>query len=87
MNDQDTLLQQVLTAQPDPTKWIRRGRGYVDWSFSQVAQYLGYTAALEYVGTMHRWHDFEARYKECELEKSYQRYKTEIQKHENEGLT
>jgi hypothetical protein len=66
-----TALQQLP---PNPTKWLKKGRGYVDWKFSEVCQYLGYTATLEYVHSMHRWHDFEAKYKECELQTTYTRY-------------
>lgn len=62
----------IITAfTPDPTKWRRVGRGYVDWKFGQVAEYLGYQAAVDYVNTMRRWHDFEAKYQDCTLNTTY----------------
>lgn len=56
---------------PDPTKWRRIGRGYIDWKFGQVAEYLGYQGAVDYVATMRRWHDFDKNYTECLLNTSF----------------
>lgn len=68
--DIDTL----QTLAPNPAKFQRKGRGYVDWKFSEVCAYLGYQAALEYVATMQRWHDFDKKYTDCELNTTYLRY-------------
>lgn len=57
----------IKNFQPDPTKFRKQGRGFVDWKFGQVAEYLGYAGAVEYVETMRRWWDFEQKYTECTL--------------------
>jgi hypothetical protein len=55
---------------PDPTKFRQHGRGYVDWRFGQVAEYLGYEGAIEYVATMRRWHDFK-KFEDCTLNQTF----------------
>lgn len=64
----------IKAFQPDPTKFRRQGRGYIDWRFGQVAEYLGYEGALAYVESMKRWHDFERNYSQCLLHTSYQAF-------------
>lgn len=73
MHDTEAI-EAIKNAQPNPQYFIRRGRGYVDWKFSEVCMYLGYAATLEYIASMHRWHDFAAKYKECLLQTTYLRY-------------
>lgn len=62
---------QIRAMQPDPTKFIRVGRGYVDWKFSQVAAYLGFEGARAYAESMRGWHDYERKYKGCLLDSTY----------------
>ena len=60
---------------PDPCKFRQHGRGYVDWKFGQVAEYLGYQGALEYVQTMQRWYNFHTAYSDCLLNTSFMAFK------------
>lgn len=62
----------IRALQPDPAKFIRWGRGFVDWKFSQVAAYLGYHAARDYAERMRRWHDYRTKYQGCTLDKTFQ---------------
>jgi hypothetical protein len=71
---EEQAIAAIQTATPNPNNFVRRGRGYVDWKFSEVALYLGYQAAEEYVATVRRWHDFETKFAECELIKSHSRF-------------
>ena len=74
MHDTEAI-QAIKNAQPNPQYFIRRGRGYVDWKFSEVCMYLGYAATLEYIASMHRWHDFEAKYSTCLLIDTHTKFK------------
>lgn len=56
----------IRAMQPDRTRFVVRRRGYVDWKFGELAAYLGYQAAGEYVETVRRWYDFE-KYRDCLL--------------------
>lgn len=74
MQEKAAAVAALQALQPNPDMFRRKGRGYVDWKFSEVCEYLGYPAALEYVHTMHRWYDFETKYRDCELQNTYLRY-------------
>jgi len=52
-------------------KFKVRRRGYVDWKFGELSEYLGFTRAREYIESVRRWHDFNAKYTDCLLETSY----------------
>lgn len=65
-------LDHIRAMQPDPSKFIRWGRGFVDWKFSQVAAYLGYAKAREYAEAMRRWHDYHSKYEGCPLDRTFQ---------------
>lgn len=69
-------LDHIRSLQPDPSKFIQWGRGYVDWKFSQVAAYLGYAKARDYAETMRRWHDYKEKYQGCPLDRTYQDFLT-----------
>lgn len=62
-----TLLKSFTS---DPSKFLVRQRGFIDYKFSELARYKGYEAAIQYAESVRRWHDFE-RYKDCLLETSY----------------
>lgn len=70
MNELEAI-QTLINAQPNPKNFIHRGRGYVDWKFSELCLYHGYQSAKEYVFTMRRWHNFETHYSNCLLETTY----------------
>ena len=49
----------------DPTRFVKKRNGYVDWTFDQVVRYRGYDAAVKVV-------DQYKGYKEnCKLRQSY----------------
>lgn len=79
MTTHDIAHLQTLT--PDPAKFIRQGRGYVDWKFSQVCAYIGYTAAVEYAQAMRRWASYERAYKGCLLDTTYATFQHHLQTH------
>ena len=72
MREKKEALAHIRSLQPDPSRFIQWGRGYVDWKFSQVAAYIGYAAARDYADTMRRWHDYQAKYQGCTLDRTYQ---------------
>lgn len=76
MTTASEALATIRALQPDPTKFIRYGRGFVDWKFSQVAAYLGYTQAREYAEAMRRWHDYRSKYQGSTLDRTYQDFLT-----------
>jgi hypothetical protein len=63
---------QIRAMQPDSSRFIQQGRGYVDWKFSQVAAYLGFEGAQYYAEAMRRWHDYHSKYEGCTLDRTYQ---------------
>lgn len=65
-------IARIRSMQPDPGRFIRHGRGFVDWKFSQVCAYLGYEKGRAYAEAMRRWHDYRDRYEGCNLDKSFQ---------------
>jgi hypothetical protein len=69
--DELQAIQTILQAKPNPKNYITRGRGYVDWKFSELAIYQGYQAATEYVKSMRSWYNFNTHYSDCLLETSY----------------
>jgi len=71
MQSMESPVQIIKAFQPDPTKFRQQGRGYVDWRFGQVAEYLGYQGALEYVNTMRRWWNFATQYQDCTLNQTF----------------
>ncbi|HRI61223.1 MAG TPA: hypothetical protein PK228_15895 [Saprospiraceae bacterium] len=78
-NDTMTPAQAVahIKAQTgDPARFRVRKRGYVDWKFGEVAEYLGYTAARAYAETMCRWYDYKEKYQDSLLDKTYQDFLT-----------
>ena len=54
-------------------KFQIRQRGYVDFKFGELAEYLGYRSALDYVTRMRTmWHDYEKKYQgQCLLDTTY----------------
>lgn len=47
----------------------------MDWSFLEVCEYLGYAGALDYVGSMHRWYNYETKYAgKCLLDISHKNF-------------
>ncbi len=55
----------------DTSKFKTRQRGYVDWKFGEVAEYLGFTRAEQYAISVRNRFDFQANYSECLLETTY----------------
>lgn len=57
----------------DAKKFQIRQRGYVDWKFGELAEYMGYSAALDYVTLMRsKWYDYETKYQgQCLLDTTY----------------
>lgn len=53
----------------DPTKFKVRSRGYIDWKFGELAEYMGYDQALRYADACLKWPDGRAR--GSRLESSY----------------
>lgn len=45
----------------DPTRFKVRTRGYIDWKFGELAEYMGYADALRYTEAALRWVDGRAR--------------------------
>lgn len=72
-------VETIMSFQPDPSKFRQQGQGFVDWKFGQVAEYLGYAGAIEYVKTMRRWWDFELKYTDCLLNTSYEAFLKSLQ--------
>ena len=65
-------VKHIMGQTGDPTKFRRRQRGYVDWKFGELAEYLGFTGAEQYVLTVRRWYDYESKYKgACLLDETY----------------
>lgn len=56
----------IKAMRPDTTKFQVRRRGYVDWKFGELAAYLGYQGAVDYVASVRRWIDFD-KYEESLL--------------------
>lgn len=72
---QKTEIDFIKNTKHNPDKFIQRGRGYVDWSFLEVCEYLGYAGALDYVGSMHRWYNYETKYAgKCLLDISHKNF-------------
>jgi hypothetical protein len=71
LQEQDQAIQTILNATGNRQNFIKRGRGYVDWKFSELCLYNGYKAAKDYVISMRSWHDFQKKYSTCLLETSY----------------
>lgn len=74
MTTQAADIENIIAAKANPAKFIRQGRGYIDWQFSQVALYLGYDSAKEYVATVKRWHDYDKNYTDCRLITTHTRF-------------
>jgi hypothetical protein len=65
----------IRACKADPSKWIERKRGFIDWKFSEVAEYLGYDDAHEYCQKMMRWYDYAKKYQgRCLLDVSYHQF-------------
>lgn len=43
-------------------------------AISQAAAYLGFEAAEQYAESMRGWYDYEAKYKGCRLDETYQQF-------------
>ena len=68
-------VEYIKSCKGDPAKFRLRPRGYVDWKFGELCEYLGYDRAGEYVQRMERmWWDFELRYTDCLLVTSYREF-------------
>lgn len=55
----------------NPDKFRVRHRGFVDWKFGELSEYLGYAKACDYIHSVRRWHDFISKYADCLLERTY----------------
>ena len=58
----------------NPERFIPQGRGFVDWRFGQVAEYLGFERAQAYAESMRRWYNFESHYTDCLLNTTYEAF-------------
>jgi len=58
-----------------PEAFRFRPRGFVDWKFGEVAEYLGFEGAKSYVQAALRWHD-RKRFEGCLLFETYQSFLT-----------
>jgi hypothetical protein len=59
----------------DPARFRQRPRGYVDWKFGELCEYLGYDRAGEYVRRMmEMWWDYELKYGDCLLVQTYKEF-------------
>lgn len=65
----------------DSSRFRTRQRGYVDWKFGELAEYLGYTAARDYAERMRRWYDFQSKYEGCLLETTFEAFLQAEQHH------
>lgn len=45
----------------DPSRFKVRSRGYIDWKFGELAEYMGYEQALRYADACIKWPDGRAR--------------------------
>lgn len=45
----------------DPSRFKVRARGYIDWKFGELAEYMGYAEALRYADACIKWPDGRAR--------------------------
>lgn len=81
MTEKQIALERIRAMQPDPARFIQWGRGFVDWKFSQVCAYLGYEKGRAYAEAMRRWHDYHTKYRDCNLDKSFQDYLDAEQQH------
>jgi hypothetical protein len=52
----------ILAQRGDPAKFKQRRRGYVDWKFGELAEYLGYDSALSYVQSVQSWFDYADKF-------------------------
>lgn len=73
MQDINQYITKVKNSKPNQQKFVTRKRGFVDYKFSELADYLGFDGAVDYAETVRRWFDF-ANYKNCMLEKTYQAF-------------
>lgn len=67
-------VQHLRAQRGDPTKFKQRKRGYVDWKFGEVCEYLGFDRALAYVHSMLSWYEFEQKYADCLLHTTYRAF-------------
>lgn len=68
-------VEYIKSCTGDPGKFRVRPRGFVDWKFGEVCEYLGYDRAVEYVEHISKmWWDWEMRYTDCLLATSYQEF-------------
>lgn len=58
----------------DPNRFRIRQRGYVDWKFGELAEYLGYAAALDYARRMRRWYDYAQKYQGSLLDTTFEAF-------------
>jgi len=58
----------------DTTKFRTRHRGYIDWKFGELAEYLGYAAALDYARRMRIWYDYQQKYQGCLLDTTFEAF-------------
>lgn len=59
--DAQAALAHIKSCTGDPTRFKVRARGYIDWKFGELAEYMGYEAALQYAESAIRWYDRKAR--------------------------
>lgn len=80
MTTTHSALDTIRAMQPDPAKFIQRGRGYVDWKFSEVCACIGYEKGRAYAEAMRRWHDYDKKYRDCPLDRTFQDFLEEEEK-------
>lgn len=67
----EKALYYIKSQYGDTAKFKIRLRGFVDWKFGELSEYLGYEKAREYAESMRRWWDYGAKYQGCLLDTSY----------------
>lgn len=53
-------VEHIISQTGDPTRFKVRARGFIDWKFGELCEYLGYTEALRYTTAALRWFDRRA---------------------------
>ncbi len=68
-------VEYIKSCTGNPAKFRLRPRGYVDWKFGELCEYLGYERAGEYVEHIREmWWDWEVRYGDCLLARTYEEF-------------
>ena len=63
----------IKAQQGDQDKWMLRARGYVDWKFGELAEFMGFEKARHYALAAMRWPDV-SRFEGCLLFETYKAF-------------